>query len=68
MTFIACTTLAAQAAVENGRTMPVVPRIEMPPTIPSRALVVFSAILSPPGALITTRTPRSSGSSTSSTE
>src|SRR5215203_6149174 len=48
--------------------MPVVPRMEMPPTIPSRALVVFSAIFSPPGTLMTTRTPRSSGSSTSSTE
>jgi hypothetical protein len=44
MTLTACTTLAAHAAVENGRTMPVVPRMEMPPTMPRRALVVFSAI------------------------
>src|SRR5215217_2163832 len=48
--------------------MPVVPRMEMPPTIPRRALVVFSAIFSPPGTLMTTRTPRWSGSRTSSTE
>src|SRR5215210_1336330 len=48
--------------------MPVVPRMEMPPTIPRRALVVFSAIFSPPGTLMTTRTPRSSGSRTSSME
>src|ERR687892_309051 len=48
--------------------MPVVPRMEMPPTMPRRALVVFSAIFSPPGTLMTTRTPRSSGSRTSSTE
>src|SRR5829696_4208281 len=48
--------------------MPVVPRMEMPPTMPRRALVVFSAIFSPPGTLMTTRTPRSSGSRASSTE
>src|SRR5215212_4819693 len=48
--------------------MPVVPRMEMPPTMPRRALVVFSAIFSPPGTLMTTRTPRWSGSRTSSTE
>ena len=58
---MACTTLAAYAAVEKGRTMPVVPRMEMPPMMPRRALVVFSAIFSPPGTLMTTRTPRSSG-------
>src|SRR5215203_119401 len=44
MTFTACTTLAAHAAVEKGRTMPVVPRMEMPPTMPRRALVVFSIL------------------------
>src|ERR687890_418956 len=48
--------------------MPVVPRMEMPPTMPRRALVVFSAIFSPPGTLMRTRTPRWSGSRTSSTE
>jgi hypothetical protein len=68
MTLTACTTLAAHAAVENGRTMPVVPRMEMPPTMPRRALVVFSAIFSPPGTLMTTRTPRFFVSRTSRTE
>src|SRR5215212_4264530 len=48
--------------------MPVVPRMEMPPSMPRRALVVFSAISSPPGTLMTTRTPRSCGSITSSME
>ncbi len=38
--------------------MPVVPRIEMPPRMPSRAFVVLRAIRSPSGTLITTRTPR----------
>jgi hypothetical protein len=68
ITSTACTTLAAHAAVEKGRTMPVVPRMEMPPMMPSRAFVVFSAIFSPPGTLITTRTPRSPACSTSSSE
>ena len=48
-TEIACSTLARQDAVENGRTMPVVPRIEMPPMMPSLALVVLRAIFSPSG-------------------
>ena len=34
---------------EYGMTMPVVPRIESPPRMPRRALVVFSASASPPG-------------------
>ena len=41
MTFMAWPPLARQAAVEKGRTMPVVPRMEMPPTMPKRGLVVF---------------------------
>src|SRR5579884_3857428 len=39
--------------------MPVVPRMEMPPAMPRRALVVFSAICSPPGTEKTTSTDRS---------
>src|SRR6266536_19373 len=58
-TCTACTTLARQEAVENGRTIPVVPRMEMPPSTPSRRLVVLRAIRSPSGTLITTRMPRS---------
>src|SRR6266568_4534813 len=67
ITSIACSTLARQAAVENGRTIPVVPRIEMPPTIPSLGLVVLRAIHSPSGTLITTSAPPSSRSSASPT-
>ena len=40
-----------------GSTMPVVPRIEIPPTIPSFGLKVFSAISSPPGTLTITSSP-----------
>ena len=43
------TTEARYAAVEKGRTMPVVPSSEMPPTMPRRALVVSAAISSPRG-------------------
>ena len=60
-TEIACSTLARQDAVENGRTMPVVPRIEIPPMMPSLALVVLRAICSPPGTEMTTRTPLGPG-------
>ena len=56
-TEIACSTLARQDAVEKGRTMPVVPRIEIPPMMPSLALVVLRAIRSPSGTEMTTRTP-----------
>ena len=56
-TEIACSTLARQDAVENGRTMPVVPRIEMPPMMPSLALVVLRAIRSPSGTEMITVTP-----------
>ena len=38
--------------------MPVVPRIDSPPSIPSRGLKVLAAISLPPGTLISTRTPR----------
>ena len=38
---MACRTLARQAAVLQGLTMPVVPRIEMPPRMPRRALSVL---------------------------
>src|SRR5664280_2618287 len=66
-TLTACTTLARQDAVENGRTMPVVPRIEIPPRMPSRALVVLRAIRSPSGTLRRTQTPRADTSTTSPT-
>src|SRR6266540_6233974 len=67
ITSTACSTLARQAAVENGRTIPVVPRIEMPPTMPRRGLVVLRAIRSPPGTLITTCAPPTARSITSPT-
>ena len=38
-----------QAEQENGTTMPVVPRMESPPTIPRRGFQVFCASASPPG-------------------
>ena len=43
---------AIQAEQENGCTMPVVPRIEMPPTMPSRGFQVCFASSSPPGTEI----------------
>ena len=58
MTDTACTTEARHDSVENGRTTPVVPRMLMPPRMPSRALVVFLARCSPSGTLMVTRTPR----------
>ena len=36
--------------------MPVVPRIDRPPTMPSRRLSVFAASASPPGMAISTST------------
>ena len=63
-TSICWTTLARHAAVENGRTMPVVPRMEMPPTMPRRALEVLAAMASPPGTEKVTRTGRSVTSAT----
>ena len=45
---------AIQAAQEYGTTIPVVPRIDSPPTIPSRAFSVRSAIRSPSGIAIST--------------
>ncbi|MNL20083.1 hypothetical protein D3C87_1413140 [compost metagenome] len=42
------------AEQENGMTMPVVPRMEMPPTIPSLPFRVFSAIFSPSRTEIST--------------
>jgi hypothetical protein len=47
--------------------MPVVPRIEIPPTIPSRRLVVFLAMRSPSGTPTTTLAPARIGSMTSET-
>ena len=41
-----------------GSTIPVVPRIEIPPSIPNRGLNVFLAISSPPGTDISTSIPR----------
>ena len=45
-----------QAEHEYGMTMPVVPRIDRPPTMPSRPLSVFSASAAPPGIAISTST------------
>ena len=45
-----------QAEQEYGTTMPVVPRIESPPTMPSRPLSVFAASAPPPGIAISTST------------
>ena len=56
-TWMACTTLARQALVEYGLTMPVVPRMLMPPRMPRRALVVFFAMSCPPGTLMVTSSP-----------
>ncbi len=56
-TSIACTTLARKAAVEYGFTIPLVPRMEMPPMSPSRALMVCFAISSPWGTLRVTVAP-----------
>ena len=39
---------AIQAEQEYGTTIPVVPRIDRPPTMPSRALSVLSASAAPP--------------------
>ena len=47
---------AIQAAQEKGRTMPVVPRIDSPPRMPSRGFHVFSANAAPPGTEIVIRT------------
>jgi hypothetical protein len=44
--------------VEKGRTIPVVPRMEIPPTMPSRSLDVLAAMSSPPGTDRTTSTAR----------
>ncbi len=41
-----------QAEHEYGTTMPVVPRIDRPPTMPSRPLSVLAASASPPGMAI----------------
>ena len=41
-----------QAAQEKGTTMPVVPRMESPPTMPSRGFHVFCASASPPATEI----------------
>ena len=46
-----------QASWLKGRTMPVTPRIEMPPTMPRRGLRVFLAISSPPATVTTARNP-----------
>ena len=60
-TSIARCTLARHAAVLKGCTIPVLPRMLMPPSTPSRALVVCSAISTPPGTEIRARTPVSVG-------
>ena len=50
---------SARALALIGSTIPVVPNIEMPPTIPSSGLNVFLAISSPFGTEITTLKPPS---------
>src|SRR5271169_48548 len=45
-----------QAEQEYGTTIPVVPRIDSPPTMPSRGLRVLPATTSPPGIDISTAT------------
>ena len=57
-TSMAWTTLARKAAVEYGFTIPVVPRIEIPPIRPRRAFSVCLAISSPPGTVSVTSAPR----------
>ena len=54
----AWTTLARQEAVDQAWTTPVVPRMEIPPSTPSRGFIVRRAISSPPGTLTVTVTPR----------
>ena len=44
--------VSVQALADIGLTMPVVPRMERPPMIPSRALRVFIASSSPLGMLM----------------
>ena len=50
-----CSMVAFQALWLYGRTVPCVPRMEMPPTMPSRGLNVCRASRSPSGTLIITR-------------
>ena len=48
---------AMKASAEKGRTMPDVPMMEMPPTMPSFGLNVLVASSSPPGTEIVTVSP-----------
>ena len=48
-----------------GRTIPIVPRIEIPPIIPNFAFIVFLAASSPKGTLISTSIPFPSGRNSS---
>jgi len=48
---------AAKDAVEYGITIPVVPKIDIPPKMPNLGLSVFFAISSPFGTLIITDKP-----------
>ena len=48
---------AAKDAVEYGITIPVVPKIDIPPNMPNLGLSVFFAISSPFGTLIITDKP-----------
>ena len=52
-----CLIAAAKEAVEYGITIPLVPRIEMPPIIPSLGLSVFVASSFPFGTETITLTP-----------
>ena len=53
-TLIEASIVAVHASAERGLTMPVVPRIDMPPTMPRRLLSVFLAIASPSVTLTVT--------------
>ena len=46
-----------KASSDIGSTIPVVPRMEMPPVIPNRGFIVRRANCSPSGTLITTSAP-----------
>ena len=55
--------VSMRASSLMGSTMPLVPRIEIPPVIPRTGLKVFSAVFSPPGTKIRISTVRSSPAS-----
>ena len=56
-TFISAFMEPSRAVSLMGSTIPLVPRMDIPPTIPRRELNVLSAILSPSGTEISTEIP-----------